>query len=206
MNRDCQWRSESGSLTKHKTISEFPAESESCIMRKFFWNAMTLAVIAAATACIGLAQTSPASAQQPASLEASNPPSAAPADTTKHSTAVTTPAESPLEQEVEILKARIDQLEKEVEHTATLQGSNDATALSTAEKNLLGPNDASALRAATPHGKAAAPAAEPAPPEISAETTHQGSAVPGRLDLAEQQWAPDRQPHGHQVLHAGVSR
>ena len=147
-------------------------------MRKFFWNAMTLAVIAAATACIGMAQTSPASAQQPAPLEASNPPGAAPADTTKHSTAVTPPAESPIEQEVEVLKARIDQLEKEIERPATLQGSNDATALSTAEKNLLGPNDASALRAATPQA-AAAPAAEPAPPEISAERLTKAAPFPG---------------------------
>ncbi len=138
-------------------------------MRKFLWKAMTLAAIAATITCIGSAQTNPASTPQPALLTASNPPGAAPADTTNHSTAVTPPAESPLEQEVEVLKARIDQLEKEVqqEHAATLQGSSDAAALSAAEKNLLGPSQSAALHAAVPAGTPAtlkAVAQEPAAP------------------------------------------
>jgi hypothetical protein len=154
-------------------------------MRKLLWNAMTLAAIAAATACIGWAQTNPASAPRPVLAAASTPPGATPADTTTHATAVTPPAQTPLEQEVEVLKARIDQLEKEVEHTATLQGSSDATALSAAEKNLLGPNEASALRAAVPgsgtaNGVAAQqPAAAPAPPEISAERLTKAAPFPG---------------------------
>jgi len=168
-------------------------------MRKFFWNAMTLAAIAAATASIGGAQTKPASAPQPASLAASTPPGAAPADTTSHSTAVTPPAETPLEQEVEVLKARIDQLEKEVEHTATVQGSNDAAALSTAEKNLVSPNDASALHTAVPGSNALssvtpqepAAAAAPAPPEISAERLTKAAPFPG-----DWTWLND---NGHQV-------
>jgi hypothetical protein len=156
-------------------------------MKRVFWNAMTLAAIAAATACIGSAQTSPASAPQPALVAASNPPGAAAADTTSHSTAVTPPAESPVEQEIAVLKARIDQLEKEVEHTSTLQGSSDAAALSAAEKNLLGPNQASVLHDATPAAgmssslQAATPTApaEPAAPEISAQTTTKGEPFPG---------------------------
>jgi len=156
-------------------------------MRKILWNAMTLTAIAAATACIGSAQTNPASAPHTALLAASNPPGAAAADTTSHSTAVTPPAASPLEQEVEVLKARIDQLEKEVEHTATLQGSSDATALSAAEKTLLGPNQAAVLHAATPAAgtssslQAVTPTApaEPAAPEISAQTTTKGEPFPG---------------------------
>jgi hypothetical protein len=61
-------------------------------MKKVFWNAMTLAAITAVTVSIGLAQANPAGAPQPAQLEASNPPGAAPANTTNHSTAVTPPA------------------------------------------------------------------------------------------------------------------
>jgi hypothetical protein len=154
-------------------------------MRKLLWNAMTLAAIAAVTACIGWAQTNPADAPQPVLAAASTPPGAAPAEITTHATAVTPPAQTPLEQEVEVLKARIDQLEKEVEHPATLQGSNDATALSAAEKNLLGPNESSALRAAVPgsstvNGVASQePAAAPAPPEISAERLTKAAPFPG---------------------------
>ncbi len=156
-------------------------------MRKFFWKAMTLAAIAAATICTGSAQTNPASAPQPPLLAASNPPGPAAADTTTHSTAATPPAPTPLEQEVEVLKARIDQLEKEVEHTATLQGSSDATALSAAEKNLLGPDQASALHAAAPgsamvravSAQEPSTSAAPAPPEISAQRTTKGEPFPG---------------------------
>ena len=76
-------------------------------MRKLFWKAMTLAVIAATTTCIAPAQTKPASASQPALVAASNPPGPAAADTTTHSTAVTPPAPSPLEQEVEVAPANL---------------------------------------------------------------------------------------------------
>jgi hypothetical protein len=156
-------------------------------MRKFLWKAMTLAAIAAATACIGWAQANPASAPQPALLAASNPPGPAAADTTNHSTAVTPPAPTPLEQEVEILKARIDQLEKEVEHTATAQGSSDAARLTAAEKELVAGNGSAALNSVTPTAgmssslQTATPAApaEPAAPEISAQTTTKGEPFPG---------------------------
>ena len=119
-------------------------------MKRVFWNAMTLAAIAAATACIGSAQTNPASATQPALLAASNPPGPAAADTTSHSTAVTPPAASPLEQEIAVLKARIDQLEKEVKDqgAAIAEGSSDAAQLTAAEKELMGANQPSALHAA----------------------------------------------------------
>jgi hypothetical protein len=150
---------------------------------------MTLAAIAAATACIGSAQANPASAPQPALLAASNPPGAVAADTTSHSTAATTPAASPLEQEIEVLKARIDQLEKEVkdQRAAIAEGSSDAAQLTAAEKELIAGNGSavlssvrpaagtsSSLQAATP----AAPAAPPAP-EISAQTTTKGEPFPG---------------------------
>src|SRR5580704_14565742 len=119
-------------------------------MRTFIWKAMTLAAIAATTTYIGSAQANPASASQPALLAASNPPGPAAADTTTHSTAVTPPAPTPLEQEVEILKARIDQLEKEVEHTATAEGSSDAARLTAAEKELVAGNGSAVLSSVKP--------------------------------------------------------
>jgi hypothetical protein len=156
-------------------------------MRTILWKAMTLAAIAAATACIGSAQANPASAPQPALLAASNPSSPAAADTTSHSTAVTPPAPSPLEQEVEILKARIDQLEKEVEHTAIAEGSSDAARLTAAEKELVAGNGSAVLSSVSPTAgtssslQAATPtaASEPAAPEISAQTTTKGEPFPG---------------------------
>src|SRR5580698_8558967 len=159
-------------------------------MRKHLWKAVTLAVIAAATTCIGSAQTNSSSAPQPALLAASNPPGpAAPAaaDTTSHSTAVTPPAPSPLEQEVEVLKARIDQLEKEVEHTAIAEGSSDAARLTAAEKELVAGNGSAVLSAVSPAAgtssslQTAIPAAsaEPAAPEISAQRTTKGEPFPG---------------------------
>jgi hypothetical protein len=158
-------------------------------MRRVLWKAMTLAAIAAATACIGWAQSNPASAPQPASLAASNPPGAAPADTTTHSTAATPPAASPLEEEIQVLKARIDQLEKEVKDqgAAIAEGRSDAAQLTAAEKELMGVNQPSALHAATPAAgtssslQAATPATPAAPPapEISAQRTTKGEPFPG---------------------------
>jgi Putative beta-barrel porin-2, OmpL-like. bbp2 len=155
-------------------------------MRTVLWKAMTMAVIAAITACIGAAQTNPASAPQPALLAASNPPGTATADTTSHSTAATPPAESPLEQEVEVLKARIDQLEKEVKDqgAATAESRSDAAQLTAAEKELVGGNQALALHAATPAAingvnPEEPAAAAPPPPEISSQTTTKGEPFPG---------------------------
>ena len=158
-------------------------------MKRVFWNAMTLAAIAAATACIGSAQTNPASATQPALLAASNPPGPAAADTTSHSTAVTPPAASPLEQEIAVLKARIDQLEKEVKDqgAAIAEGSSDAAQLTAAEKELIAGNGSAVLSSVRPVAgmssslQAAMPAAptEPPAPEISAQTTTKGEPFPG---------------------------
>jgi hypothetical protein len=104
-----------------------------------------------------------------AQVASTDPPAAPGATITTHPAASTATPQSPLEQEVEVLKARIDQLEKEVqlEHNATLQSSSDAAALSAAERNLLGPNQPPALHAAAPAGTPAtlkAIAQEPAAP------------------------------------------
>jgi hypothetical protein len=174
-------------MTNRNTIFEFPRIKREVEMRKLLWKAVTLAVIAATTSCIGSAQANPASAPQPTVLAASNPPGPAAADTTNHSTAATPPAPSPLEQEVEVLKARIDQLEKEVEHTATAESSSDAARLTAAEKELVAGNGSAVLSSVRPAAgtssslQAATPTApaEPAAPEISSQRTTKGEPFPG---------------------------
>jgi hypothetical protein len=157
-------------------------------MKKLIWNAVTLAVLAAATICPGLAQAGGATPAQPAQVAASDPP---PADGTTTSRPATkaTPSESPLEQEVQVLKARIDQLEKEVkdQHAATVEGSGDAAQLTAAEKELIAGNGSAVLSSARPVAgmssslQAATPAAsaEPPAPEISAQRTTKGEPFPG---------------------------
>lgn len=159
-------------------------------MRSLFWNAptrtltqystriLTLAALAAATTCAGLAQNA-----TPAQVAASDPP-APPATTTTHPAAATNLPQSPLEQEVEVLKARIDQLEKEVqqEHAATIQSSSDAAALAAAEKNLLGPNQAPALHAAAPAGSSSIKAVRPQEPAAPAGPTPKDPHAPAFSD------------------------
>ena len=159
-------------------------------MRSIFWNAqtriLTLAAIAAVTPCIGAAQTSSANPPQPALLAASDPPAV---DTTASHATAASATESPVEQEIEVLKARIDQLEKEVkeQHSDTAKGSNDAAALTAAEKELVNTNQAMALHSAVPAAASmqtanpqavAAPAAPPAP-DIDAQVTTKGEPFPG---------------------------
>jgi hypothetical protein len=178
-------------------------------MKIGLWNAMMLAALAAGISCDASAQTEASNSAAPertagagltiavtpaqtAQVAASDSPAAA-GTTTNRPTATTTMPESPLEQEVEVLKARIDQLEKEVqqERASWLQSSSDAAALSAAESNLLAPNRPSVLHAAAPTGSpmvkaatpqeptaAVAPAAPPAP-EISAQRTTKGEPFPG---------------------------
>ncbi len=157
-------------------------------MMRTLWNAMALAAIAAATVCIGSAQTSTAGTAELGLLAASDPPGAATAaDTASHSAAATTPGESPLEQEIEVLKARIDQLETEVkdQRASTAEAGGDAAALTAAEKDLVSANQSAALHAAMPAAMqtanppaTAAPAAPPAP-EIDAQVTIKGEPFPG---------------------------
>jgi len=150
-----------------------------------------LAAIAAAARCASPAQTAPASTPQPNLVAATNPPappasatpaaavasaappaSAGPAATTTTKASSTATPETAIEQEIEVLKARIDQLEKEVEHSATAQGSNDAAALSAAEKQLVGPNQAvlhAAVAAATPASVVSVTPQEPTAPAAPAK-------------------------------------
>ena len=101
-----------------------------------------------------------------------------------------------VEQEIEALKQRINQLENEVRQARTEKledGTSDAAALKTATKQLVAGNGSGAgtPTSAPPAGSSsslagmpaqnavAAPTAAPAPPEISAQTTTKGEPFPG---------------------------
>jgi hypothetical protein len=150
-------------------------------MRSVFWNALAqistrtlthisaLAIIAAATATSGAAQSSaaqtvPANAPAPQLVAASDPPAAS--DTHAASAASATPqpasgmtpeGEINIEQEIAALKSRLEQLEQKVkdQHAAT-QSSNDAAALTAAEKELVGVNHPPVLHASIPAADATA--------------------------------------------------
>jgi hypothetical protein len=157
-------------------------------MRIVFWKAMTLAAIAAGTASLCLAQADTAKPTQPNSVASSDPPAAADTTTGRATTAAAT--ESPVEQEIGILKARIDQLEKEIkeESAGAAASSSNAAALSAAEKELIAGNGSAVVNAVKPPTagmssslQAAAPAApaEPPAPEIDAQVTTKGEPFPG---------------------------
>ncbi len=119
-------------------------------MRTAFCYAIILALVVAATTCTCAAQSSSASQPQPPLLAASDPPAAD--NPGGHATAAASATLSPVEQEIEVLKARIDQLEKEVkqEHAAVVESSSDAAALNAAEKELVGAGQVPVLHAAVP--------------------------------------------------------
>ncbi len=151
---------------------------------------MTLAMSFAGTTIVGAAQTNtPAPNQQTVLLAHSDPPAAPDSkNSSAHQASTATPAEPQLtvEQEIAILKNRIEQLEVQVKqnNAAATEGQNDAEALATAEKQLISGNTAAALSAATPSaGSLSQPqpaaAAAPPPPEIGAQTTTKGEPFPG---------------------------
>jgi hypothetical protein len=161
-------------------------------MRSAIWKAMMLAAFIVGTTFVGTAQTSTAAPNQPDLVAHSEAPSA-PDVKTSASSGAANPAQPQtqltVEQEIAILKNRIEQLEEEVKQgnsaAAEREGRGDAAALTAAEKELVGGNGAAALHAAVPATAAptqimpaAAPAA-PAPPEINAQTTTKGEPFPG---------------------------
>ena len=142
-------------------------------MRSIFWNAQTrtltqiltriltrsmiLAAIAAVTASSGAAQSNAAQSSQanapaPQLVAASDPPAASDTHTAPAASATPQPEnEISVEQEIAALKSRIEQLEQKVkDQHAAAQGSSDAAALTAAEKQLVGANQAPVLRAAVP--------------------------------------------------------
>jgi hypothetical protein len=167
-------------------------------MRNAFWNAMTLAAIAAGSACSCFAQTTAANQPAPTQVAESDPP---PAPDAKATTATGTPASTAqsetqltVQQEISILKSsnarleeRIEQLESDIK-AAAMADTAETAALKAGEKELLtgavNPSihaagavttgQSSSLQAATPPAAAAAPA-----PEIDAQTTTKGEPFPG---------------------------
>jgi len=169
-------------------------------MRNLLWKALTLTVLAVGMTCICEAQTT---GSQPGETARADPPAAPePSRDTHASPSAAQPdLQQTVTQEIEALKARIDQLENEVkaEKTRALADSEDTAALKAAEKEVVAGNGSAALNPATGvsasfHGatglvapgessslQAATPPAEAATttPEISAQTTTKGEPFPG---------------------------
>src|SRR5580700_11395357 len=160
-------------------------------LRSAIWKAMTLVAFSAGTTLVGTAQTSTAAPNQPDVVAKSDPPSA-PDVKASASSGAANPAQPQtqltVEQEIAILKNRIEQLESEVKQSnaaaAESESRSDAAALTGAEKALVSGGGAASLHAADPSivsAQTAPPAApaEPAPPEIGAQTTTKGEPFPG---------------------------
>ncbi len=138
-------------------------------MRRIFGKAMTLAVAVAAGCYSANAQTT-AAAQPAADLVAhADSPAASDKNTdqaTRAQSAAQAETQMTVEEEIEVLKKRVAQLEFEVQQSnaAETQIRNDAAALTQAEKELVGANAAPALHAAAPivNGAPLAPAVQEA--------------------------------------------
>ena len=154
---------------------------------------MTLAALTAGITCAAVAQTA-ATAATKTELTAKSDPLPAPVPDTGTVHASATAAKPQIQptvaDEIEALKTRIDQLEKEVKEakTAALADSNDTAALKAAEKDLVAGNGTAALPSAgspsagepsSLQAGAPAPAAAPTPPEISAERLTKSTPFPG---------------------------
>jgi hypothetical protein len=152
-------------------------------MRIVLWKATTLAVIAAGICCACTAQVAATAPSQTELTAKSDPPSAPDATTTHAATTAAKPQLQPtVEEEIEALKSRIDQLENQVTEAkaASLADSNDTAALKAAEKELLAGNGTAPPAGGTmAQAPAPSPAAAPAPPEIDAQTTKKGEPFPG---------------------------
>lgn len=136
-------------------------------MRSAFWKAMTLAVITAGISCAGQAQTTTTNTAPPNMMAHSDPAPTADTSTNHGSSATAKPGDSQLtvEQELDMLKNRIVELETEVkqEHAAITEAGSDAAALTDAAKTLVGGNKVAALDASTPAAVAAIPSQSAAP-------------------------------------------
>jgi Putative beta-barrel porin-2, OmpL-like. bbp2 len=138
-------------------------------MRSIFGKAMTLAAVIAGGCYAATAQTGAPATEMVAH---SDPPAPADKNTgTAQPPAVAVQPEAQLsvEQEIAVLKKRIEQLELEVQQNNAAQDEirSDAAAMNQAEKVLVGSGAAPALHAAAPGANASAltPAIqEPAPP------------------------------------------
>ncbi len=149
-------------------------------MRSCIWNTMTLAVLTAAMTCAARAQSSPGTSAQTQLVAHSDSPAATDTKGSAGSTSTLSGATEPrltVDQEIDLLKARLSELEQEVkdDHAATEQSRSDAAALETAEHELIGNKTTATLKVAAPTSalatatpvsteQAAAPVT-PAPPD-----------------------------------------
>ena len=169
-------------------------------MMRTLWKVMMLTALAFSMTCICEAQTTGSQRGDTARVD---PPAAPEPSRDTHASQGTAQPDlqQTVTQEIEALKARIDQLEKEVseEKTRALADSDETSALKAAERELVAGNGSAALNSAAGvsaslHGatgsvapgessslQAATPPAEAAPttPEISAQTTTKGEPFPG---------------------------
>lgn len=163
-------------------------------MRRFFWNAMALTALVAGAVCTGMAQTAASDLKTQLTAEAGSPP---PPDThpSKTESAVTASVpQATMEQEIEALKSRLEELEKQVKANragATDSGS-DAAALRAAEKALVNKDapDAAQGSSSRPGGVsiAAIPLAILKPQEPTASTQTAAPATPDPHAPAFSDW------------------
>jgi TolA-binding protein len=149
-------------------------------MRSIFWKALTTAAFTTCMTCVGTAQTTAAAPAQSEEVAHSEPPSGT--DTKTGATQAAPDAAPPqtqltVEQQILMLKKRIEQLEHEVKENspAAVQGRGDANALTTAEKELLGPSQSAAIPAVTA-------TATPAALQTAGQQTATASAPPAAKD------------------------
>jgi hypothetical protein len=182
----------------HQLISRGKREVK---MRSAISKAVTLAVLTVGMNCASPAQN-PVTAPPQTDLTAkADPPLTPNTDTPEASATAPKPRQQPtVAEEIDALKARIDQLESEVKaaKAAALADSSDTAAMKAAEKELLAETSAAKLNPASVHPAVAgasmplapsesstaqaappAPADTPAPKEISAQTTTKGEPFPG---------------------------
>ena len=151
-------------------------------MRIVLWKATTLAVIAAGICCACTAQVAATAPSQTELTAKSDPPSAPDATTTHAATTAAKPQLQPtVEEEIEALKSRIDQLENQVREAkaASLADSNDTAAMRAAEKELLAGNGTAPPAGGTmAQAPAPSPAAAPAPRRSTLRLQRKASRSP----------------------------
>ena len=154
-------------------------------MKSFIWKVITLAALFGVARCTGMAQSA-ATAPAQQNTVASTDPSAASASTADTVTAqgATTAARPAIQltvdQKIEAMEKRIEQLEGEVKdaRAAALADSSDTAAMKEAEKAMVAGSSATPT-AASAAVQSAGPAAAPAAPEINAQVTTKGEPFPG---------------------------
>ncbi len=161
-------------------------------MRRIPWNAMTLAALAVGITCACTAQTATSQSGQTARVE---PPSTP--DTGRNNAHAPTGAAQPelqptVEQEIDALKSRIEELEKVVneQKARALADSEDTAALKAAEKEMTGTNIKAAptVSAVTSATVVAPTSVQPAGAQEPAATTAPAAKDPHAPAFSDWDW------------------